>query len=102
MTLDIHQFASELFEAEKKTKGIQPLTERNASLTVEDAYHIQLKIMEMKLEEGKKVIGKKVGLTSDVMQKMLQVNEPDYGHLFDDMRVASGRTVDVCTMVAPK
>lgn len=100
--LDISQYANELFEAEKKSAGIEPLTERNQSLTVEDAYQIQLKLMEMKTAEGKTVIGKKVGLTSDAMQKMLKVNEPDYGHLFDDMQVQNCGTVDVSTMVSPK
>src|SRR5690606_13312027 len=36
------------------------------------------------------------------MQKMLNVDEPDYGHLFDDMQVENGSTVDTAEMIAPK
>src|SRR5690625_7360597 len=36
------------------------------------------------------------------MQEMLQVDEPEYGHLFDDMNVKNGDIVDTKTMVAPR
>lgn len=96
------QFAIELLEAEESRQGIMPLTERDISLTVEDAYQIQLETMRLKLAQGKKVIGKKVGLTSVAMQKMLNVDEPDYGHLFDDMELENGTTVKVDSMLSPK
>lgn len=96
------QFAKELLAAEKSRVGIEPLTTRDSDLTVEDAYQIQLEMVAMKLAEGKKVIGKKVGLTSAAMQKMLNVNEPDYGHLFDDMVVENEATVNVSSMISPK
>ena len=96
------QYAEELLEAELSCIGVAPLSERNSNLTVEDAYQIQLELVKLKLAAGKKVIGKKVGLTSVVMQKMLNVDEPDYGHLFDDMKLSDGATVKVDTMLAPK
>lgn len=96
------QFAKELLEAERSCVGVEPLTQRDSNLTVEDAYQIQLETVEMKLAEGKKIIGKKVGLTSAAMQKMLNVNEPDYGHLFDDMVVENNATVKVSSMISPK
>src|SRR5699024_11516035 len=36
------------------------------------------------------------------MQNMLNVNEPDYGHLFDDMELEHNSTIDTKTMIAPK
>lgn len=94
--------AEELFKAENKVKEISPLTERYEHLTIKDAYDIQLKIAEWKENQGKKIIGKKVGLTSQAMQDMLGVNEPDYGHLFDDMQVKNKSVIDTTTMIAPK
>lgn len=96
------QFAKELLNAENSRLGIDPLTERDASLTVEDAYQIQLETVKMKLAEGKRIIGKKIGLTSVAMQKMLNVDEPDYGHLFDDMELENGITVRLDSMLSPK
>lgn len=96
------QFAKELLEAEKSRIGIEPLTARDSNLTIEDAYQIQLEMVEIKRAAGKKVIGKKVGLTSAAMQKMLNVNEPDYGHLFDDMVIQNNATVNASSMISPK
>jgi|SRR5699024_1138125 len=95
-------YAKELFEAENKAKEIKPLTERDKNLTVEDAYGIQLEIANFKEKQGKNIIGKKVGLTSKAMQEMLGVNEPDYGHLFDDMKIENKGIVDTTKMIAPK
>ncbi|MGO0060162.1 2-keto-4-pentenoate hydratase [Brevibacillus fluminis] len=98
----VEQMASELLEAEQTRVAVPPITQRYADLTVQDAYEIQLAIMQHKLASGRRVIGKKVGLTSVAMQQMLGVNEPDYGHLLDDMRIADGATISAAQFLAPK
>lgn len=102
MQVKNRQLAKELLAAEKLCQGVAPLSERDGELTVEDAYQIQLEMVQMKLAEGRKIIGKKVGLTSVAMQKMLNVDEPDYGHLFDDMELKNGALVPVNSMLSPK
>jgi len=98
----IENYAVELFAAENNIKEVEPLTKRDENLNIDDAYNIQLQIVEYKKNQGRKVIGKKVGLTSKAMQNMLNVNEPDYGHLFDDMELEHNSTIDTKTMIAPK
>lgn len=95
-------YAKELLNAEETRKEVSPLTERDPSLTIKDAYQIQLETVKLKNEQGRTVIGKKVGLTSVAMQKMLNVEEPDYGHLFDDMQIRNGSIIDTADMIAPK
>lgn len=102
MSVTVANFAAELLEAEKTCNGIEPITGSDKTLTVEDAYHIQLEVVKHKLANGQRVIGKKVGLTSAAMQKMLNVNEPDYGHLFNDMELKDGAVINLNTMLAPK
>lgn len=102
MTTTLASYAKELLNAEETRKEVSPLTERDPSLTVEDAYKIQLETVKLKNEQGKTIIGKKVGLTSVAMQKMLNVDEPDYGHLFDDMKIENGSTIDTAEMIAPR
>ncbi len=63
---------------------IPPLTRTYPDLTLADAYAVQLAQVEHRLEQGRTVKGHKVGLTSVAVQRMLGVDEPDYGHLFDD------------------
>ena len=95
-------YARKLVNAEETKQTMLALTDADASLTVEDAYQIQLETIKIKLAQGKKVIGKKVGLTSTAMQKMLGVNEPDYGHLLNDMVVENGAEVRIDSLISPK
>ncbi|MFX3633982.1 MAG: 2-keto-4-pentenoate hydratase [Candidatus Pristimantibacillus sp.] len=98
----IDTLASELMKAETTKVTIAPFTETYADLSVTDAYQIQLQVVEAKLAAGRHIIGKKVGLTSKAMQTMLNVNEPDYGHLLDDMEVANQSTMKASELIAPR
>ncbi|RXT13479.1 2-keto-4-pentenoate hydratase [Ammoniphilus sp. CFH 90114] len=102
MSALVEVIADELLEAEKTRNPVAPLTQRFSELTVTDAYQIQLEVMKKKQTAGRQIIGKKVGLTSVAMQKMLGVDEPDYGHLLDDMQVSDGDKVKISDMVSPK
>ncbi|MFE0507412.1 2-keto-4-pentenoate hydratase [Peribacillus butanolivorans] len=102
MSLILEELADKLIEAERSKQPLDPLTQQYPELSVTDAYQIQIKVMEKKRTEGRWVIGKKVGLTSVAMQKMLGVNEPDYGHLLDDMEVKDGEKVKIIDMISPK
>ncbi|MGH3952354.1 MAG: 2-keto-4-pentenoate hydratase, partial [Pseudonocardiaceae bacterium] len=73
-----------LLDAYATGKPIAPLTTTYADLTLEDAYAIQLLQIEELTRAGRTIKGHKVGLTSAAMQRMLGVNEPDFGHLLDD------------------
>jgi 2-keto-4-pentenoate hydratase len=93
--------ASELMEAERSCEAIQAVSKRYPELSLQDAYQIQKINIDKKLAEGQMVTGKKIGLTSLVMQQMLGVNRPDFGYLLDGMEVTEGRT-DRKTMLQPK
>ena len=96
MDLDrIEQFSQEIWRARLDQKPIEPLTDRAPDLTIEDAYRISLATLDRRLAEGEKVAGKKIGLTSKVVQETLKVDEPDFGFLTDAMIHHSGATVDI-------
>lgn len=96
------KIAIELLQAETARKPIEPLTAVHPELTVEDAYRIQQAGIEIKLSQGRKVIGKKIGLTSRGMQQLLGVNEPDYGHLLDNMLLLEGIPCRTDELLQPK
>lgn len=102
MNLLIDKIADSLLEAERTKLAIAPLTQQFPELKVEDAYRIQLEVMAKKVSQGSKVIGKKVGLTGKAMQQMLGVDEPDYGHLLENMKIKDGGTVKVADLLCPK
>lgn len=74
-----------LLEAYRTHRPIIPLVETYPSLTIEDAYQIQLIQVGEWLADGHRVLGRKVGLTSPAMQAQMRVTQPDFGHLMDDM-----------------
>jgi len=98
----IEIFAEELYSAEVNLTPIEPLTSRNGNITIEDAYKIQLKNVEKKLKKGLKIKGKKIGITSFAVQKMLNVNQPDFGYLFDAMYVEDGGVINLNRLIQPR
>ena len=89
----IARLAKELHEAEKSRKLIRFLSAQFPDMTVADAYAIQKAWVDIKLAEGRKIIGHKIGLTSRAMQSMANINEPDYGVLLDDMLYHDGAEI---------
>lgn len=81
--------ADALRAAEETRTAIPPLFETWPSIDVVDAYEIQLLNIRRRLAAGVTVHGHKVGLSSKAMQEMMGVDEPDYGHLLDDMECFS-------------
>ncbi len=89
--LDVQEISRALRAAEAKRVPMAPLTVTYPDLTIGAAYQIQLAGVKARLDTGRRVIGKKIGLTSKAMQDLLGVGEPDYGHLVDDMLVIEGQ-----------
>ena len=82
---EIEAAAEALFEAEKERRQIGLLTGTYPDMDMEDAYAIQARLVQRKLDSGRKIIGWKIGLTSKAMQQALNIEIPDSGVLFDDM-----------------
>ncbi|WP_123039633.1 2-keto-4-pentenoate hydratase [Cohnella candidum] len=96
------EFSEHLEQAVKTGRGVQPLTEIKPDLTVEEAYAVQLATIGKKAEAGAKIVGKKIGLTSLAMQQLLKVDQPDYGHLLDDMVVENGGVIPFSRVLQPR
>jgi len=91
-----------LMTAEKERKPVVQLSKTWPDITIEDAYAIQSEIARQRIAAGAKVIGHKIGLTSKAMQQASEINEPDYGHLFDYMMVPDGGKVQHANYCVPR
>ena len=100
--MDYKALADKLWEAEQTRVQIGRLTDECPEMTVEDAYRVQLENVKRRCENGEKLIGMKIGLTSQAMQKLLNVDVPDYGHLFANMLLTEGQTCRVSELIQPK
>ena len=103
MTPDDHaRAAADLIKAEANGEQIGLLTLRHSEMGMDDAYAVQKEIYNLKLAEGRTVIGWKIGLTSKAMQYALNIDIPDSGILFDDMLFVSGTTVPKGRFIQPR
>jgi 2-keto-4-pentenoate hydratase len=96
------ELAADLAEAERSRVPIAPLTDRNPTIDVVDAYEIQLINIRQRVAEGARVVGHKVGLSSKAMQQMMGVDEPDYGHLLDEMQAFEDTPVKAGSYLYPR
>ena len=91
----INQLGDELYQAMLKREAVSPLTSRGFDISIDDAYHISLRMLQNRLDAGERVIGKKIGVTSKAVQNMLNVHQPDFGYLTDAMVYNSGEAMPI-------
>lgn len=100
-TVAIANAAAELWAAQRDRRPVPPLTQTFRGLDVADAYAVQQVNVRRRLAAGAVLVGRKIGLTSEPMQRLLGVDQPDYGVIVDDM-VISGDTVDISEFCSPR
>lgn len=98
----ITRYGDELYEAFVARKTLTPFTERDVSITLEDAYRIQSRFIERRLAAGETIVGKKIGVTSKPVQDFLGVFQPDFGQLTSGMVYQEGEVIDLNPLIQPK
>ncbi|WP_333605279.1 2-keto-4-pentenoate hydratase [Novosphingobium sp.] len=68
----------------------------------DDAYRVQEINTRLWEAEGRRIVGRKIGLTAKAVQVQLGVDQPDYGVLFDDMQIANGGELRASRVLQPK
>lgn len=90
--------AQALFEAQRSGVPTTAVSAAYPDADIDDAYRISMLVTEMKVADGRRVVGQKIGLTSKAMQELARTDQPDYGTLFDDWMVAEGSVVERVTL----
>jgi len=100
----IEALGDELYRALRTSTAINPLTEREPDISIEDAYHISQRMVALRIErDGETIVGKKIGVTSAPVQEMLGVFQPDFGFLTDAMVIAEGADIRIDgQLIAPR
>jgi len=89
------QYAAELYQALSSGSTLPPLSTRWPQISIEDAYHISLQVVEQRVAAGDAIVGKKIGVTSKAVQQMLDVHQPDFGFLTRQMWFAEGAAISL-------
>ena len=98
----IEQLGDELYGALTACQVLDPLSSRHPDITIEDAYAIQQRRIARRLGAGERVVGKKIGVTSQAVMNMLGVFQPDFGILLDGMVYNEGQPIEARTLIQPK
>jgi 2-keto-4-pentenoate hydratase len=105
MSLDpkkVQSVASRLREAAERGVAIAPIRDEIAEGGVAAAYAVQQANTDHYLKQGRRLVGRKIGLTSKSVQKQLGVDSPDFGMLFADMALCDGDEVAAGRVMQPK
>src|SRR4051812_19119952 len=105
MTVDakkIKELADRLRAAGESGIATQPVRDALPAGDIAAAYAVQKQNTQHWLRKGRRLIGRKIGLTSKSVQKQLGVDQPDYGMLFADMALYDGEEVALSRTLQPK
>jgi 2-keto-4-pentenoate hydratase len=101
--VDIDMIASRLRAAEQTCQPSMPITEEFPGLSPADAYRIQRAFVALRRrDEGARLAGRKIGATNPVIQRLLGVDTPDFGHLLDSMVLDDGAHIPAGRLIQPR
>jgi len=98
----LQDLARQLHQAEKERRQLRHFSATHPSMTIEDGYAIQREWVKLKLAQGRRIVGRKIGLTSRAMQLSSQITEPDYAPLLDDMFFEQGGDIPFERFIKPR
>ncbi|MEZ4957660.1 MAG: fumarylacetoacetate hydrolase family protein [Saprospiraceae bacterium] len=99
---NIEAAAKRLREAASNGQTCAPVRNLIGETSIEDAYAVQEINTALRIAEGARIVGTKIGLTSPAVQKQLGVGQPDFGMLWDDKEVWNGGEISVREIMQPK
>ncbi|UMZ09496.1 fumarylacetoacetate hydrolase family protein [Pseudomonas sp. MPFS] len=99
---NLDQAAATLSQARQRREPCQPISESLGITTLAEAYAVQEINTRRALGQGRRLVGRKIGLTSTAVQQQLGVDQPDFGMLFADMEISDGAGIDCRQLIQPK
>ncbi|OSC23646.1 2-keto-4-pentenoate hydratase [Mycobacterium vulneris] len=94
--------ADRLAAASRTREPCAPVRDLIGSDNIDAAYRVQQRNIETLLASGRRIVGRKIGLTSTAVQQQLGVDQPDFGVLTDDMDCSADAAVDFTRLLQPK
>ena len=94
--------ARRLYQARRSRSQLRHFSREHPAMTVADGYAIQREWVQLELNDGRAIRGRKIGLTSRAMQQASQITEPDYAPLMDDMFFEQGSDLPFDRFIAPR
>jgi 2-keto-4-pentenoate hydratase len=96
------QEAELLYQAERRGLPEVLVSRRRTRPSLHDAYRVQWYGVALRVRDGARVVGHKVGLTSQAMQDQVGIDTPDSGILLDYMAVPPGGALRAADLICPR
>jgi 2-oxo-3-hexenedioate decarboxylase len=96
------ELARRLHQARLEAREVPPLTKTHPELPLRDAYAIQAEGIQLRIAQGERVVGLKMGLTSEAKRKQMNLDSPVYGVLTHKMQVPAGGVFRLQGTIHPK
>ena len=100
--IDAPAMARALYDARRTRVPIAPFTDADPTLGMAEGYAVQQELIKLLLADGDEIIGRKVGLTSKPMQKLIGVDSPDHGPVLASTVYNDGDEIPLSRFIAPK
>lgn len=98
----VRSLAARLIEAESSGVPTDPVRNALPDGDVDAAYAVQQAVADHWVGQGRRIVGRKIGLTSRSVQQQLGVDQPDFGMLYADAIVGSGEEIATGRLILPR
>jgi 2-keto-4-pentenoate hydratase len=102
MSVPSHDVLAERLRHAYAAGPVAPLRDGLSPTDGDGAYAVQALNTQYWIAQGRKIVGRKIGLTAKAVQAQLGVDQPDFGVLFDDMLIPSGGVLSPAEALQPK
>ena len=99
---DVDHYGDELYAALLERRTVPNLRDRVPGIEISDAYRIQSRMVQRRLDAGETIVGKKVGATSAAVMTLLGLDQPDFGQLMSGMVYRNGDTIPLDSLIQPR
>ena len=99
---DVNRYGDELYSALVDLRTVPNLRDRAHGIDVTDAYRIQSRMVQRRIDAGETIVGKKVGATSAAVMTLLGLDGPDFGQLLSGMVYNDGDTIKLDSLIQPR
>lgn len=102
VTQEVRTAAERLLRASDTRTPCPPVRDALSEVSVPVGYAVQSLLTRARLDRGRRIVGRKIGLTAPAVQAQLGVDQPDFGVLFDDMACAGDERIDIGRLLQPR
>ncbi len=100
--VEADRLGDELYAALRARRTVEPITARFPDVTIDHGYAVSRRMLSRRIADGERVVGKKIGVTSEAVQRMLDVHQPDFGFLTDAMMFEDGAAIPHSLLIQPR